>query len=255
MIPTQNEAEAPLELQPQPEMALLDQIVESAATNHANEIGRLQVESQSLEVEERRLQYFERLAKVWEKSGKIPTSREGGDVAATMVLQMEIGHSLGIPPAQSVQQVYLIKGTPSVSAHLKAEKMRRAGYWWNFIQHDETVCHLELFKQGRKVGEVKYTIEDARRALLVKDDKDASNWVKTPKNMLFARAISNAQRWYAPETQGAGMPATEEINLDDVLGATASRIESATNAKAAALTERLADKQQTGKLKLEAATA
>ena len=35
--------------------------------------------------------------------------------------------------------------------------------------------------------------------------KDKSGWVKYPRNMLFARAMSNGVRWFAPEATG-GLP-------------------------------------------------
>jgi hypothetical protein len=98
--------------------------------------------------------------------------------------------------------------------------MRAAGYTWTFTKHDETECSIILFHKGREIGPVSYTIADARLAKLVKDEKEDSNWIKTPKNMLFARVISNAQRWFAPETQGAGYPTVEEFDLDAVITST-----------------------------------
>jgi hypothetical protein len=47
-----------------------------------------------------------------------------------------------------------------------------------------------------KLGEFTYSIEDAKRAGLV---KTGSSWEKYPQNMLFARAISSGTRLYCPD--------------------------------------------------------
>jgi hypothetical protein len=47
---------------------------------------------------------------------------------------------------------------------------------------------------GEELGESSFSLEDAKRAGLAGD-----NWRKYPRNMLYARAVSNAARWYAPE--------------------------------------------------------
>jgi hypothetical protein len=46
------------------------------------------------------------------------------------------------------------------------------------------------------LGEFTYSIEDAKRAGLV---KQGSSWEKYPANMLFARAISSGVRVYCPD--------------------------------------------------------
>jgi hypothetical protein len=46
------------------------------------------------------------------------------------------------------------------------------------------------------LGKTTFTIEDAKRAELVKPD---SGWVKYPQAMLFARAISTGCRTYTPD--------------------------------------------------------
>ena len=180
---------------------------------------RIRYESLQLDNDMKSLGYFKDLATTLCKSGAIK-AQDDSDPWSMAVLKMQLGKEMGMPPGQALKDVYIIKGVPSVSAHFKAQKMRAAGYSWTFTKHDETECSVILAYKGREIGPVSYTIEDARRAKLVKDDKDESNWMKTPKNMLFARMISNAQRWFAPETQGAGYPTPEEFDLDAVIAST-----------------------------------
>ncbi len=56
-----------------------------------------------------------------------------------------------------------------------------------------------------------FSIEDARRAQLVKTDKAKSGWMAYPKNMLFWRCISNAVKMHAPDLLG-GMPVYTEAD-------------------------------------------
>ncbi len=180
---------------------------------------RLRHDAMQLELDSKSLAYFKDLAASLKKSGAIKPDGDS-DPEAMAILKMQIGKELGMPAGQALKDVYVIKGVPSVSAHFKAQKMRAAGYTWEFLKHDETICSIRLFYRGSELGIVDYSIDDARRAKLVKDDKEDSNWAKTPKNMLYCRCISNAQRWYAPETQGAGYPSTEEMDLENVISAT-----------------------------------
>jgi hypothetical protein len=51
-------------------------------------------------------------------------------------------------------------------------------------------------------------MEDAKRANLTGKD----NWTKYPRNMLFARALSNGQKWYAPDVfNGATVYTPDEL--------------------------------------------
>jgi hypothetical protein len=188
---------------------------------------KLRQESAQLDLDQKSLAYFKDLAATLKKSGAIKPDGDS-DPEAMAILKMQMGRELGMPAGQSLKDIYITKG---------AQKMRAAGYTWEFLQHDETVCEMKFYFRGTEVGTCKYTIEDARRAKLVKDDKEDSNWVKTPKNMLYCRNISNAQKWLAPETQGAGYPAVEEMDLENVITAT---IQSKTEEKTITLAGRLA---------------
>lgn len=207
---------------------------------------KLRRDAMQLDLDSRSLAYFKDLAASLKKSGAIKADGDS-DPEAMAILKMQLGREMGMPAGQALKDVYIIKGTPSVSAHFKAQKLRAAGYTWEFVKHDEVICSMRFFYRGTEICVLDYTIEDARRAKLVKDDKDDSNWVKTPKNMLYCRNISNFQRWYAPETQGAGYPSTEEMDLENVISATIqSKTEERTKELAGKLAGAKAAKQQNG---------
>jgi hypothetical protein len=102
--------------------------------------------------------------------------------------------------------IHIIQGKATMGANLMAAKVKGSGkYDYRIIKLDNVVCTI-AFKQNASVGalghgwedlgEFTYSIEDAKRAGLV---KSGSSWEKYPQNMLFARAISSGVRIYCPD--------------------------------------------------------
>lgn len=127
---------------------------------------------------------------------------------AKAVVKIAIGRDYGFSAAESMLHIELIQGRPSIAAHGRAAKMKAAGYNWKFLQFDSDICHLEIFdKKGERLGDSSFSMEDAKRLGLSGKD----NWQKNPRNMLYCRAISNAQRWYAPEVLSSSLISKEEL--------------------------------------------
>jgi hypothetical protein len=154
-----------------------------------------------MEVELRQFEHNQRLAKMFLASNcfndaKGPTAAES--IAKAMV-KIELGRSMGFSPIEAMQGIDIIKGRPAIGAHLRASRMQAAGYFWVFLQNDEVACHIEVYfgnpaKGGTKLGKVGFTFEEAKRAKLTGKD----NWSNYASDMLFARAITRAQRRFAP---------------------------------------------------------
>jgi hypothetical protein len=112
--------------------------------------------------------------------------------------------------------VYIVKGKVSLSANLIAAAIKRSGrYNFRVRKHDATVCEVEFFecdKLGNKesIGFSSFSIEEARAAKLT----DSATWKSFPRNMLYARAISNGAKWHCPDVFGG------PIYTPDELGAT-----------------------------------
>lgn len=133
------------------------------------------------------------LAGVFAKSGFFGDVRE----AAQAAVKMLAGRELGIPPIASMTDVYVIKSRVSLSAKLQGALVKKSGrYNYRVDRLDDEVCQLTFFekwgKDWQQVGESKFTIADARRA-------ETQNLGKFPRNMLFARAMSNGVKWYCPD--------------------------------------------------------
>ena len=132
------------------------------------------------------------LADAFVKSGYFPDVKS----QAQAIVKMAAGREMGLGPFYSMQKIYIIKGRPAVAAEAMAALIKRDGeYDYEILEHTNEKCTVQ-FTRG---GEVKYvstfTMEDARRAKLVKVD---SGWQTWPREMLFARALSHGARIVCP---------------------------------------------------------
>ncbi len=126
------------------------------------------------------------------------------------------GKELGIPAFASMTGIHIIKGKPTLSAHLMAALIIGSKrYLYKKIKHDATACILEFFSlmndKWESLGLTEFTIEDAKSAGLLSNE----NWKKFPKNMMFARAVSNGFREFCPDLALGGVVYTpEELGAD-----------------------------------------
>lgn len=208
----------------------------------------------------KRFEHKQRLANLFAASGCFADIKKDitqEQALAQAFVKIELGESMGFSPAESMQGVALISGTPSVSAQLRAARFQRAGYSWDidWFDNPETGvcegCRLWLYRYGKPLMKVvrdgkgnvvigpdgKPAMEHVSVSFLKKDaemlktkiwegssgnrtSREASviekdNWKNTPRNMYFARAITNAQRWHAPGVLSGEVPSTEEV-LDQI---------------------------------------
>jgi len=130
--------------------------------------------------------------------------------AAQAVVKVLAGQELGIGPIAAMTGINIIKGQVSVGANLLAATIKRDGrYNYRVAEHSAEVCEIVFFEGKQEIGRSRFTMEDAKSAQLAGD-----NWRKYPRNMLFARALSNGFRWYCPDAAG-GAP----VYTPDELGA------------------------------------
>jgi hypothetical protein len=152
------------------------------------------------------------LGQIFVKSGFFADTRD----AAQAIVKVMAGQELGFAPIASMTGVYIVKGKVSLSANLIAAAIKRSGrYNFRVRKHDATVCEVEFFecdKLGNKesIGFSSFSIEEARAAKLT----DSATWKSFPRNMLYARAISNGAKWHCPDVFGG------PIYTPDELGAT-----------------------------------
>lgn len=133
------------------------------------------------------------LADVFIKSGLF---RDTTDTAQA-VIKILAGQELGLPPVYSMMNFYILRGKIGTQASVIASLIKRSKqYDYRIKMWDTEKCSIDFFEYGKLVLTSTFTIEDAKRADLVKPD---SGWVKYPRDLLFARALTQGGRKVAPE--------------------------------------------------------
>src|SRR5256885_16374106 len=104
--------------------------------------------------------------------------------------------------------IHIIQGKPTIGAGLIASKVKSSGkYDYKVISMTDTICSLDFFQGKEKIGNSLFTIEEAKKA-------GTKNLDKFPKNMLFARAISNGVKWFCPDVFSGPVYTPEEMNVE-----------------------------------------
>lgn len=167
-------------------------------------VKRDQVPSTTMEV-------FE-LGKVLSESGYFKDAAD----PAKAIAKILAGRELGFGPIAALSNIHIVNGKPVIGATLMAAAIRRSRrYDYRVLKLDDTVCQIRFFDGGKHAGDSSYSIDDARRAELLGKD----NWKKTPRNMLFARALSNGAKWYCPEVITLGTADEDDDSdggIDDI---------------------------------------
>jgi len=139
------------------------------------------------------------------KSGYFTDARD----AAQCVVKVLAGKELGFGPVASMTGVYIVKGKVSLSANLMAAAVRRSGrYTFKVNVLTPENCEIEFFEvmggKRESLGVSAFTFKDAQKA-------GTQNLDKFPRNMLYARAMSNGVKWYCPDVTGGPVYTPEEM--------------------------------------------
>jgi len=119
----------------------------------------------------------------------------------------------GIGPAQALNGgLHIIEGKVELSARMMSALIRRAKHSVRILECTDKVCSLH--GKRRDTGDeftASFSIEEAQQAGLI---KDKGAWKKTPKDMLFARAMTRLARQLFADVIGIGY-VEGEISGDD----------------------------------------
>jgi hypothetical protein len=152
-----------------------------------------------------------RFAQGFAKSGYFPDTKS----AEQALVKIVAGAEMGLMPFQAMTGIAIIQGKPVVGAGLLAAMLDQHPDYayeveWEPDQANATACTVVIFKGGKERGRSRFSLEDAERAGLSNKD----NWKKFPPAMLFARAMSQGCRWYAPGLTGTSAYVEGEILPD-----------------------------------------
>jgi hypothetical protein len=154
------------------------------------------------------------IGRVWRIAKSLASSGMFKDVtqAEQAFGRILLGRDLGLSPTQSLMGIDVVRGNVQIRSVLLASWVRRhPDYDYTVLEHDEQHCAIQFSYRGNTEGVSVFTIEDAKNAKLVKPD---SAWSSHPRNMLWARAMSNGVRWYCPDLTG-GIPVYTEADSFD----------------------------------------
>ena len=141
------------------------------------------------------------LGKAFAESGMFPDIKS----AAQAIVKIQAGAELGIGPFQSMSGIHIISGKPTIGAGVMAAMVKGSGkYDYKVLEANEKVCKLEFYEGKVSLGTSSFSIEDAKKA-------GTKNLDKFPRNMLFARAMSNGVKWYTPDVFAGPVYVPEEM--------------------------------------------
>ena len=137
------------------------------------------------------------IARLLAASGYFDAKGSSEMAIAQVATKIMAGREMGLGPFAAVQGIHVIQGRPALSANLIAAAIKSSPkYDYRVLELTAEACEIEIFEHvGGKLeslGKSKFTAADARAA-------GTQNMAKFARNMLFARAISNAARWYCPD--------------------------------------------------------
>lgn len=125
--------------------------------------------------------------------------------AQQAVVKIMAGAEMGISPFQAMSGIHIIQGKPTIGAGLMASRVKASGkYNYKVTEMTDKVCTIDFIEGGQTIGTSSFTIEDAKKA-------GTKNLDKFPRNMLFARAMSNGVRWFCPDIYEGPVYVPEEM--------------------------------------------
>ncbi len=130
---------------------------------------------------------------------------------AQAIVKVLAGQELGVGPIASMTGIHIIQGKPTYSANVMAAVIKNhPSYDYEILELDNDKCTLQFLRDGQPSGPAsQFTMKDANQAGLTKG-KNSHSWQKYPRNMLFARALSNLARWSCPDAFAGIPPYTPE---------------------------------------------
>ena len=145
---------------------------------------------------------LQRLGEFLSKSGFFEDCKQ----AAQACVKILAGAELGFPAFSSICGIFLIKGKPAIGANLMAAAVKRSKrYDYRVTELSDKICRITFFDRTQEIGISEFSAEDAAKA-------GTQNMGKFPRNMLFARAMSNGCRWFTPDIfLGAPVYTPEEL--------------------------------------------
>jgi hypothetical protein len=155
----------------------------------------------STELKKMEFSEMSQMGKVFAESGMFADANS----SAQAIVKIQAGQEIGISPFSAMSGIHIIQGKPAIGAGLMAATVKGSGkYDYKVVSMDEVKCSIDFYQGKENIGNSTFTIEEARRA-------GTKNLDKYPKNMLFARAMSNGVKWFTPDVFNGSVYTPEEL--------------------------------------------
>lgn len=118
---------------------------------------------------------------------------------------------MGMNATKFCQDYHIINNRPSKKTETAFRDFKRAGGRCKWIETSEEVARAELVAPDGDSILMKYTIEQARKAGLIKD-----NWLKNPADMLRSRVLSKGIKAVYPQAYDGFLSEDEAIDLEPI---------------------------------------
>lgn len=152
------------------------------------------------------------MAKLFAESGMFSDAKQ----MAQAFVKIQAGKEMGIGGFASMTGINIILGKPTLGSGLIASCVKGNGkYDFKVKELTDSICSIDFFEKtatGKElIGNSTFTIADAKK-------QGTKNLDKFPKNMLYARAISNGQKWFCPDVFQMSVYVPEEMpeQIEDI---------------------------------------
>lgn len=159
------------------------------------------------------------LGQVLAQSGYFQDARDAGKA----IVKVLAGQELGIGPIAAMSGIHIIQGKPSIGANVIASLVKaHPRYDYRVKTLTDKGCTIIFYEGDVEIGQSVFTEDDAKTARQWDTKKNAwvpliekHNFRNYPRNMFFARAISNGVRWYCPDVfLGAPVYTPDELGAE-----------------------------------------
>lgn len=125
-------------------------------------------------------------------------------------LKIVAGQEYGFTPYISMTGIHIIQGKPTLSSNLVAAAIKRSGrYDYKVKKNTAEGCTLAAYERGKLLGESTFTFAEAQKAGLISNP----TWQKYPRQMCFARTITELARTYMPDVFGGPVYTPEDFDV------------------------------------------
>lgn len=157
------------------------------------------------------------LAQDFVKSGYFQDAKE----LAQTIVKIQAGRELGLGPVYSMTKIYIVKNHVMVSAETMGALVKGSGrYDYRATEYTNEAVTLVFTDRAKDVFTSRFTMDDARKAELVKAD---GGWKAWPRAMLTSKALSQGARIVCPHViagvytfEDFGVESTEDGQPTDV---------------------------------------